>query len=111
VDKRKILTCLKDSIEEIRQRFPVKTLAVFGSVVRDEAVGSSDVDVLVVFNQRATFDIFMDLKFYLEELLGMSVDLVTDKALRPQVRRAIEKELDNDTRRDNVFTGYCSELR
>ncbi len=97
MDKQKVLTCLKDSIEEIRQRFPVKTLAVFGSVVRDEAVDSSDVDVLVVFNQRATFDIFMDLKFYLEELLGMSVDLVTDKALRPQVRRAIEKEIFNVT--------------
>jgi len=95
VDKQKVLMCLKDSIEEIQQRFPVKTLAVFGSVVRDEAADNSDVDVLVVFNQKATFDIFMDLKFYLEELLGMSVDLVTDKALRPQVRRAIEKELIN----------------
>ncbi len=95
MDKQKVLMCLKDSIEEIQQRFPVKTLAVFGSVVRDEAADNSDVDVLVVFNQKATFDIFMDLKFYLEELLGMSVDLVTDKALRPQVRRAIEKELIN----------------
>jgi len=97
MDKQKVLTSLKDSIEEIRQRFPVKTLAVFGSVVRDEVVDNSDVDVLVVFNKRATFDIFMDLKFYLEDLLGMSVDLVTDKALRPQVRRAIEKELINVT--------------
>jgi hypothetical protein len=97
MDKQAILTQLENRIEEIRQRFSVKTLAVFGSVVRDEAVDSSDVDVLVVFNQRATFDIFMDLKFYLEELLGMSVDLVTDKALRPQLRRAIEKELINVT--------------
>ena len=95
VDKQKILTCLKNSIEEIRQRFPVKTLAVFGSVVRDEAVGSSDVDVLVVFDRKATFDLFMDLKFYLEDLLGTGVDLVTDKALRPQLRRAIEQEMIN----------------
>ena len=95
MDKQKVLTCLKDSIDEIRQRFPVKTLAVFGSVSRDEAADSSDVDVLVVFNQAATFDLFMDLKFYLEDLLGMSVDLVTDKGLRPRVRQAIEKELIN----------------
>jgi len=49
----------------------------------------SDVDILVVFDQKATFDLFMDLKFYLEELLGTSVDPVTDKALRPHVRQAI----------------------
>jgi len=46
-----------------------------------------------VFDRKATFDLFMDLKFYLEELLGMGVDLVTDKALRPQVRRTIEQEM------------------
>jgi len=95
VKKQAVLTRLKGSIEEIRRRFGVRTLAVFGSIARDEAADSSDVDVLVVFNQRATFDIYMDLKFYLEELLGMSVDLVTDKALRPQVRQAIEQELIN----------------
>jgi len=93
MNKQAVLKRLTDNSEEIRQRFPVKTLAVFGSVARDEAVDNSDVDVLVVFNQRATFDLFMDLKFYLEELLGMSVDLVTDKALRPQVRQAVEQEL------------------
>jgi len=51
------------------------------------------VDVLVVFDRKATFDLFMDLKFYLEELLGTGVDLVTDKALRPQIRRTIEQEM------------------
>jgi hypothetical protein len=80
-------------MEEIRQRFSVRRLSVFGSVVRDEASEGSDVDVLVVFDRKATFDLFMDLKFYLEELLGAGVDLVTDKALRPQVRRTIEQEL------------------
>ncbi|MCJ7728835.1 MAG: nucleotidyltransferase domain-containing protein, partial [Sedimentisphaerales bacterium] len=58
-----------------------------------ESVDKSDVDVLVVFRQKATFDRFMDLKFYLEGLLGTRVDLVTDKALRPQVRQAIEGEI------------------
>jgi predicted nucleotidyltransferase len=53
------------------------------------------VDVLVAFKQKATFDLFMDLKFYLEELLGRGVDLVTDKAIRPQVRRAIDQEMIN----------------
>jgi predicted nucleotidyltransferase len=93
VEKQVVLTRLKSCIEEIRQRFSVKALAIFGSIARDESNDNSDVDILVVFDRKATFDLFMDLKFYLEELLGIRVDLVTDKALRPQVRRIIEGEL------------------
>jgi len=93
MNKQVILTQLTDRMEEIRQRFSVRRLSIFGSVVRGEASEGSDVDVLVVFDRKATFDLFMDLKFYLEELLGTGVDLVTDKALRPQIRRAIEQEM------------------
>lgn len=66
---------------------------MFGSVLRDEARPDSDIDVLVVFEGKPTFDAFMDLQFHLEDLLGIRVDLVTDKALRPQVRETIEGEL------------------
>ena len=59
----------------------------------EEAEHNSDVDVLVVFEDKGSFDLFMDLKFYLEELLAAQVDLVTDKTLRPQIRRAIEREM------------------
>ena len=97
MEKQVVLSKLKDCIEEIRQRFSVRTLAIFGSIARDEAADNSDVDVLVVFDRKASFDLFMDLKFYLEELLGLRVDLVTDKALRPQVRRIIEGELKDVT--------------
>ncbi len=93
MNKQVILTQLTGRMEEIRQRFSVRRLSVFGSVVRGEVSEGSDVDVLVVFDRKATFDLFMDLKFYLEELLGMGVDLVTDKALRPQIRRTIEQEM------------------
>ena len=87
------LTKLKSKSSEIRRRFSVKKLSIFGSVARGEGTAQSDLDVLVAFEQKATFDLFMDLKFYLEELLGINVDLVTDKALRPQVRQAIEGEI------------------
>ncbi len=93
MDKQTVLLQLKENLEQIRQRFSVERLSVFGSVVRGEAGEGSDVDVLVAFEKKANFDIFMDLKFYLEELLGMGVDLVTEKALRPQVRRTIEQEM------------------
>ena len=93
MDKEIVLRRLKANAEEIRQRFSVKAISIFGSIARDEAGDDSDVDVLVVFDQKANFDGFMELKFYLEDLLGAGVDLVTDKALRPQVRRAIEGEI------------------
>jgi predicted nucleotidyltransferase len=91
--KQIVLVQLRGCMEEIRRRFSVKRLCVFGSVVRGESAETSDVDVLVVFDGKASFDAFMDLKFYLEELLGTRVDLVTDKAIRPQLRRAIEAEI------------------
>jgi predicted nucleotidyltransferase len=91
--KEDVIKVLRERFGEIQQRFGVGRLSLFGSVVRGQARNDSDIDVLVVFEGRATFDAFMDLKFYLEDLLGTRVDLVTDKALRPQVRREIEREL------------------
>jgi predicted nucleotidyltransferase len=93
--REEIITVLKDRLEEIRRRFSVRSISLFGSVVRGAARPDSDIDVLVVFEGKPTFDAFMDLKFYLEDLLRASVDLVTENALRPQVRRAIEGELLN----------------
>ena len=91
--RQEITQRLSERLEEMRQRFAVRRLALFGSAGRDQMSEASDIDVLVTFDGKATFDAFMDLKFYLEDLLGARVDLVTDKALRPQVRRAIEGEL------------------
>lgn len=87
-----VLSKLRKNIRVIRRQFAVKGLSVFGSVARDQATRTSDVDVLVEFKDKATFDLFMDLKFYLEDLLGAGVDLVTDKAIRPEIRKAIEQE-------------------
>ena len=78
--------------DELRERFGVKSLALFGSVVRGEARPDSDIDILVEFDGPATFDRYMDLKFFLEELLGRRVDLVTRKALKPYLRPYVEKE-------------------
>ncbi len=92
MNRQDALSGLRAHADEIRERFGVKDLAVFGSVARDEARPDSDVDVLVTFEGPATFDGYMDLKFFLEDLLGCPVDLVTDKAVRPQLRPRIERE-------------------
>ena len=87
-----ILDCLRNHGLEIRQRFGVSELAVFGSVARGQAGTGSDLDILVAFNNTPDFDRFMGLKFYLEALLGLSVDLVTTKALRPAWRQTVQRE-------------------
>ena len=73
-------------------RFGVKSLALFGSVARDEARPDSDLDLLVEFEGTATFDRYMGLKLYLEDLLGSGVDLVMRKALRPRMVPSVERE-------------------
>ena len=93
MERQIVLKRLRGCIGEIRQRFAVRALGIFGSIARDAAADDSDIDVLVIFDGKASFDLFMDLKFYLEDLLGAQVDLVTDKALRPQIRQVIEQEM------------------
>lgn len=74
------------------ERLGVVSLAVFGSVARNEASPDSDIDILVEFSGAATLARYMDLKCMLEDLLGRRVDLVTRKALRERLRAAVEKD-------------------
>jgi predicted nucleotidyltransferase len=87
-----VLQVLSQHKLEIQQKFAVEDLAIFGSVARDEIHPGSDLDVLVTFQDRPDFDRFMNLKFYLEDLFGVAVDLVTDKALRHELRASVERE-------------------
>ena len=70
----------------------VKSLALFGSVARGQARPDSDVDFLVEFEGPATFDQYMGLKCFLEDLLARLVDLVTRKGIRPQLVPYVERE-------------------
>ena len=82
---------LQGSWERISS-FDVQSLALFGSLARDEAGSDSDADIIVEFNGPATFDRYMDLKIFLEELLGCRIDLVTRKAIKPRMRPYVEEE-------------------
>lgn len=77
----------------MRAQFGVRSLALFGSVARDEARPDSDVDVLVEFEGPTTFDGHMGLLVFLEDLLGCRVDVVTPNGLRPGRREAIAQDL------------------
>ena len=76
----------------LADHFGVIDLAVFGSTARDVAGEGSDVDVLVAFDGPATSERFFGVQFFLEDLFGCPVDLVTDKALRPELRSFVERE-------------------
>ena len=73
-------------------QFGVSKLALFGSTARNTATNSSDVDVLVSFDGPATSARFFGVQFYLEDLLGCKVDLVSAKALRPEIRPYVERD-------------------
>jgi len=70
----------------------VKSLALFGSVARDEALPESDVDILVEFSRPVGLFQFIDLKQYLEELLGCRVDLGTPNSLKPRMKDRVIQE-------------------
>ena len=86
-----IVRLLRDHRAEI-EGLGVKSLALFGSAARDEAGTGSDVDVLVEFTVPVGFFKFLDVKDYLETLLGCTVDLVTPNALKRQLREHILRE-------------------
>jgi len=77
---------------ELMKQFGVTRLALFGSTVRDFTRQDSDVDILVAFDGPATSAKYFGVQFYLEDLFGCPVDLVTEKALRPELRPFIERE-------------------
>ena len=83
---------LKAHKARLSGEFGVEDIAVFDSLARDDAAAGSDIDILVRFDGPATSRRYFGLQFYLEDLLGCSVDLVTDKALRPELRPYIERE-------------------
>ncbi|MDE0633185.1 MAG: nucleotidyltransferase family protein [Caldilineaceae bacterium] len=87
-----VLTLLRAHKATLSQRFGVTELALFGSFARDQNAGESDVDILVRFDRPATSDTYFGTQFYIEDLLGLQVDLVTDKALRVELRPYVERE-------------------
>lgn len=72
------------------EKFKVKTLSVFGSVARNEAGPESDIDILVEFDGSVTFDRYISLKIFLEDLLKSPVDLVTRSSVREQLKPSVE---------------------
>ena len=93
MDRDSALALLARAKPELTRRFGLTRLALFGSVNQNRAGPDSDVDVLVSFDGPATSARYFGVQFYLEDELGRPVDLVTEKALRSELRPFIEREL------------------
>lgn len=81
-----------DKNRETLRRLGVRRLGLFGSAARGEATPTSDLDFLVEF-ERKSFDGYMDLKFFLEDLFGRAVDLVIKETIKPALRGPILKDV------------------
>jgi predicted nucleotidyltransferase len=82
----------KDEIFRIARRHGAKNIRVFGSVVRGDAVDNSDIDFLVDLELGRSLLDLGGLLYDLEQLFGRSVDVVTEKALRPRIRSRVLRE-------------------
>ncbi len=85
------LAILKKHHNQLKS-FNIKALSIFGSVARNEATENSDIDFVVEFEGTATFDGYMELKFFLEDTLQMKVDLATMRSLKPQIKASVSKD-------------------
>ncbi|MCK5362233.1 MAG: nucleotidyltransferase family protein [Gammaproteobacteria bacterium] len=92
MERERVLQLLAQHKPQLAQRYGVLRLALFGSTARDSANAESDIDILVAFDGPATSQRYFGVQFYLEDLLDRPVDLVTEKALRPELRPHIERE-------------------
>ena len=87
---RKILS---ENKLKLTKKFYIKEIAVFGSYIRQEQKKDSDLDILVEFSKPVGFFKFLDLEEYLEKLVGVKIDLVSKKALKPLIGKKILEEM------------------
>ena len=87
-----ILKILKEHERELREKYGLKSIGVFGSYVRGEERIDSDLDILVEFDRKIDLFEFLELEEYLSEILGVKVDLVLKRALKPRIKETILKE-------------------
>ena len=90
---------IKDKLEKkksfIKKNFYIKEIGIFGSFIRREQTGNSDIDVLVEFEKgHKDFFNYVRLKYHLEELFGIKVDLVIKGAVKPGLRKRIFNEVE-----------------
>jgi len=80
---------------DLKQKYKIKDIGLFGSYIRNEQYLTSDVDILIEFEEDAKISllVFVGIENYLSDLLGVKVDLVEKSALKPRIGKRILKEV------------------
>lgn len=94
-NKKEIVSIIKNLKKEIEQKYKVEIVGIFGSFARGEQKETSDVDILVRFHENATLFDFMGLSIFLQEKLGVDVDIVPQDTVREELRETIMREVVN----------------
>jgi len=88
---------IKDKLNKnkklLTQKYKVKDIGIFGSYAKGNPSIKSDIDILVEFSSTPDFFEFIELEDFLKSLIGIKVDLVTKKALKPLIKDEILKEI------------------
>ncbi|GLI52357.1 nucleotidyltransferase family protein [Thermodesulfovibrio yellowstonii] len=90
---KEVIAKLKSLEKEIKEEYKAEIIGIFGSYARGEDRNGSDIDILVRFKDGATLFDFVGLANFLEEKLGMKVDVVSERALRPELEENILKDV------------------
>lgn len=92
MNKNEIKNILSSQLSFLKEKYHVKKLGIFGSVVRDEIEEDSDVDIMVEFESPIGFFEFIRLENFLSEKIQQKVDLISTKAIKPIIKNDILKE-------------------
>lgn len=88
-----IKSCLNQQKSFLNEKFRVKRFGIFGSYSRQEQTPSSDLDILVDYEELPNLLELIELEYYLEEILHLKIDLVTRNGIKPQLRDSILSEV------------------
>ena len=88
-----VLKKLNALLPELQMRYGVERIGLFGSYIRGEASPTSDIDIIVTFDEnRETFDNYMDLKFFFEDYFDKHVDLVIEDTIKSRIKNQVLRE-------------------
>ena len=92
-DSEYFISILRQHLPELREKYSVSYIGIFGSYIRGEQTNDSDLDVLVQFDKKPGLLKYMELENYFSDLLGIKVDLVMKSALKPNIGKRILNEV------------------
>ncbi|MDJ0578521.1 nucleotidyltransferase family protein [Crocosphaera sp.] len=90
--KQQALDILAQNKALLQEKYGVTKIALFGSTARDTATQTSDIDILISFDEKANSKKYFGVLFYLEDIFKCPIDLITENALRPELQPYVDLE-------------------